>query len=86
MGYGTQKRQEISGTVSTVGSKNFNAGVISNPLQAIQGKVAGLTINQTGSDPNSRPTVRLRGVGSLAAGSDPLLCGGWCTGRTHSEH
>jgi TonB-dependent starch-binding outer membrane protein SusC len=72
VGYGTQKRQEISGTVASVNSKDFNAGVVANPLAAIQGKVAGLTINQTGSDPNSRPTVRLRGVGSLAAGSDPL--------------
>ncbi|MFN4145552.1 MAG: SusC/RagA family TonB-linked outer membrane protein [Runella sp.] len=72
VGYGTQKRQEISGTVASVSAKEFNAGVISNPLQAVQGKVAGLTINQTGSDPNARPTVRLRGVGSLAAGSDPL--------------
>lgn len=72
VGYGTQKRKEISGTVSSVSSKDFNPGVISNPLQAVQGKVAGLTINQTGSDPNSAPTVRLRGVGSLAAGSDPL--------------
>ncbi len=72
VGYGTQKRQEISGTVASVSSKDFNAGVVANPLAAIQGKVAGLTINQTGSDPNSRPTVRLRGVGSLAAGSDPL--------------
>lgn len=72
VGYGTQKRKEISGTVSSVSSKDFNPGVIANPLQAVQGKVAGLTINQTGSDPNSAPTVRLRGVGSLAAGSDPL--------------
>lgn len=72
VGYGTQKKKEVSGTVTSVSSKDFNAGVISNPLQGIQGKVAGLTINQTGSDPNSAPSVRLRGVGSLAAGSDPL--------------
>jgi TonB-dependent starch-binding outer membrane protein SusC len=72
VGYGTQKRKEISGTVSSVSSKEFNAGVIANPLSAVQGKVAGLTINQTGSDPNAAPTVRLRGIGSLAAGSDPL--------------
>lgn len=72
VGYGSQKRKEISGTVSSVSAKEFNAGVIANPLSAIQGKVAGLTINQTGSDPNAAPTVRLRGIGSLAAGSDPL--------------
>jgi TonB-dependent starch-binding outer membrane protein SusC len=72
VGYGTQKRKEISGTVTSVGSKEFNGGVLNNPLQAIQGKVAGLVISRPGGDPNSRPTVRLRGVGSLTAGSEPL--------------
>jgi TonB-dependent starch-binding outer membrane protein SusC len=72
VGYGTQKRKEISGTVSSISNKEFNAGFNANPLQAVQGKVAGLVISQTGSDPNSTAVVRLRGVGSLAAGSDPL--------------
>ncbi len=72
VGYGTQKRKEISGTVSSVSSKEFNAGFNANPLAAVQGKVAGLVISQTGSDPNSTAVVRLRGVGSLSAGSDPL--------------
>lgn len=72
VGYGTQKRKEISGTVSSVSSKDFNAGVVANPLQAVAGKVAGLVISQTGSDPNATAVVRLRGVGSLSAGSDPL--------------
>ncbi|WP_247232859.1 TonB-dependent receptor [Telluribacter sp. SYSU D00476] len=72
VGYGTQKRREISGTVSSISSREFNAGVVTNPLEAVQGKVAGLNITQTGSDPNARPTVRLRGVGSLTAGSEPL--------------
>lgn len=72
VGYGTQKRKEISGTVTSLGSKEFNSGVVTNPLQAAQGKVAGLVITQSSGDPNSRPTVRLRGTGSLSAGSEPL--------------
>jgi TonB-dependent starch-binding outer membrane protein SusC len=72
VGYGTQKRKEISGTVSTVTSKEFNIGQVTTPLQAISGKVAGLSISQSGSDPNGQPTVRLRGVGSLSANSSPL--------------
>jgi TonB-linked SusC/RagA family outer membrane protein len=72
VGYGTQKRKEISGTVSSVSSKEFNVGQITTPLQAIAGKVAGLAISQSGSDPNGAPTVRLRGVGSLSASSSPL--------------
>ncbi len=72
VGYGTQKRKEISGTVTSLGSRDFNAGVVTNPLAAAQGKVAGLVITSSSGDPNSRPTVRLRGTGSLSAGSEPL--------------
>ena len=72
VGYGTQKRKEISGTVTSLGSKEFNSGIITNPLAAAQGKVAGLVITQASGDPNSTPTVRLRGTGSLSAGSEPL--------------
>ncbi len=72
VGYGTQKRKEISGTVTSVSSKEFNVGQVTTPLQAIAGKVAGLAISQSGSDPNGAPTVRLRGVGSLTANSSPL--------------
>lgn len=72
VGYGTQKRKEISGTVTSLGSRDFNAGVVTNPLAAAQGKVAGLVITQSSGDPNAAPTVRLRGTGSLNAGSEPL--------------
>lgn len=72
VGYGTQKRKEISGTVTSLGSRDFNAGIVTNPLAAAQGKVAGLVITQSSGDPNATPTVRLRGTGSLSAGSEPL--------------
>ncbi len=72
VGYGTQKRKEISGTVTSLSSRDFNAGVVTNPLAAAQGKVAGLVITQSSGNPNARPTVRLRGTGSLSAGSEPL--------------
>lgn len=72
VGYGTQKRKEISGTVTSLGSKDFNAGIVTNPLAAAQGKVAGLVITQSSGDPNASATVRLRGTGSLSAGSEPL--------------
>lgn len=72
VGYGTQKRKEISGTVTSLGSRDFNAGIVTNPLAAAAGKVAGLVITQSSGDPNAAPTVRLRGTGSLSAGSEPL--------------
>ena len=72
VGYGTAKRKDLTGSVAQVSSKDFNAGVNPNPLQAIQGKVAGLVITAPSGDPNQNPTVRLRGYTSLAGGSDPL--------------
>jgi TonB-dependent starch-binding outer membrane protein SusC len=72
VGYGTQKRKEISGTVTTLSSRDFNSGNITNPLAGAQGKVAGLVITQSSGDPNASQTVRLRGTGSLRAGSEPL--------------
>lgn len=72
VGYGTAKRKDVTGSVQSVTSKDFNSGINPNPLQAIQGKVAGLVITQPNGDPNTNPTVRLRGYTSLAGGSDPL--------------
>lgn len=72
VGYGTVQKKDLTGSVAQVSSKDFNAGINPNPLQAIQGKVAGLTITQPSGDPNQSPTVRLRGYTSLAGGSEPL--------------
>jgi iron complex outermembrane receptor protein len=72
VGYGTSRRRDVTGAVTKVTAAEFNTGVISNPLQQVQGKVAGLVIVQPGSDPNSNVTVRLRGSTSLE-GQPPLL-------------
>ncbi|GAC1426487.1 MAG: TonB-dependent receptor [Flavisolibacter sp.] len=71
-GYGTTRRKDVTGAVTKVTTAEFNTGVISNPLQQVEGKVAGLVIVQPGSDPNSDITVRLRGSTSLE-GQPPLL-------------
>jgi iron complex outermembrane receptor protein len=74
VGYGTQKKSDVTGATATVLAKDLNAGVVNNPLQAIQGKVAGLNIVSGGGDPtNNRPTIRLRGTSSLSANSEPLI-------------
>jgi len=72
VGYGTAKRKDLTGSVAQVTSRDFNPGINPNPLQAIQGKVAGLVITTPSGDPNQQPTVRLRGYTSLAGGSEPL--------------
>ncbi|MGV3642050.1 MAG: SusC/RagA family TonB-linked outer membrane protein [Adhaeribacter sp.] len=74
VGYGTQRKADVTGATATVTAKDLNAGVINNPLQAVQGKVAGLNIVSGGGDPTSnRPAIRLRGTSSLSANSEPLV-------------
>lgn len=74
VGYGTQRKADVTGATATVTSKDLNAGVINNPMQAVQGKVAGLNVVSGGGDPtNNRPAIRLRGTSSLSANSEPLI-------------
>src|SRR4030095_4744968 len=72
IGYGTSRKKDLTGAVTRVSPKEFNKGIITNPLQQLQGKVAGLWIVQPGGDPNGDFTVRIRGATSLE-GQPPLL-------------
>jgi iron complex outermembrane receptor protein len=71
-GYGTSKRKDITGAVARLSIDDFNRGVITNPLQQAQSKIAGVVITQGGGDPNGDFTVRIRGATSLE-GQPPLL-------------
>ena len=73
IGYGTVRRKDVTGAVANISSKDFSSGVITNPLQQIQGKVAGLVITQPGGDPNQNVVIRLRGQTSLTGGQTPLI-------------
>jgi TonB-linked SusC/RagA family outer membrane protein len=72
VGYGTSRRKDLTGAVTRVTANEFNTGVITSPLQQVQGKVAGLVIVQPGGDPNGDFIVRIRGAASLE-GQPPLL-------------
>lgn len=72
IGYGVAKKKQITGSVSSVGPEEFNKGVVSSPDQLLAGKVAGLTVNQSGGDPTAGSTIQLRGPSSLTASSSPL--------------
>ncbi|MDN3669446.1 TonB-dependent receptor [Echinicola jeungdonensis] len=72
VGYGTQRRKDITGSVSSVSSKEFNTGISVAPEQLMQGKVAGVNIVQNSGQPGAPSTVRIRGVNSISAGNDPL--------------
>lgn len=74
VGYGTQKRREITSSITSVKAEDFNKGATTNPLQLVQGKVAGLSITkQSGNDPNADLGIQLRGVSSAKAGTSPLV-------------
>jgi len=71
VGYGTQKRTLITGAISSVNSKTLNEVPSVSISQALQGRVAGLTVTNNGS-PGTQPIVRIRGISSISFASDPL--------------
>lgn len=73
IGYGTQKKADITSSVQSVKSEAFNAGAVLDAGQLIQGKVAGLSINISSGDPTSSSAVSLRGTSSLLGASAPLI-------------
>lgn len=73
IGYGTQKKEDLTGSIASVGEKDFNKGVISSPEELINGKIAGVTITNSGGSPNGGTTIRVRGGASLNASNDPLI-------------
>lgn len=72
VGYGTQKKADLTGSISTVKSEDIEKTPNSNVMQALQGKVAGVQITSNGS-PGASPNVRVRGVNSYLAGNNPLF-------------
>ena len=73
VGYGSVRKSDLTGAVSNLGAKDLNPGPITNPLQQLTGKAAGVNITQTGSEPGSAPSVRIRGITSLQGGNNPLV-------------
>ncbi|MFV5685147.1 TonB-dependent receptor [Flavobacterium sp. GB2R13] len=73
IGYGSSTRKDVTGAVSSIAAKDMNQGAVVNPLQLIAGKMAGVNITQTGSEPGTAPSVRIRGISSLIGGNDPLV-------------
>jgi iron complex outermembrane receptor protein len=73
IGYGTQRKSDLTGSVTSVSSKDFNEGLISSPEQLINGKVSGVQIMSNSGSPTSGSTIRIRGGASLNASNDPLI-------------
>lgn len=74
VGYGTLDKKEVSSAITHVSGKDLLPVSANNPLMSLQGKVAGLTITNTANgDPNSSPSIQLRGASSRVAGLGPLF-------------
>jgi iron complex outermembrane receptor protein len=73
IGYGTQRRADITGAVSSVSSEDFNRGVNTNPGQLLQGKVSGVSVTGTNGAPGGGQTIIIRGQGTIRQGSGPLF-------------
>lgn len=72
VGYGTQKKSQLTGAISSVGNKEIQELPITDARQALQGRAAGVDVTQAGSKPGSAPQVRIRGRRSFNASNEPL--------------
>ncbi|MBL7701997.1 MAG: SusC/RagA family TonB-linked outer membrane protein [Ferruginibacter sp.] len=71
--YGTKRKGDLTGSVTSVSAKDFQKGVVNSSEQLLQGKVAGLEITTGGGSPGGGSRIRIRGGASLNASNDPLL-------------
>lgn len=71
IGYGSVKKSDLTGSVSVVSQKELTRNPSVSAAQALQGKAPGVLVSQSGK-PGSGPTIRVRGVGSINNGSDPI--------------
>ncbi|MCR5471212.1 MAG: TonB-dependent receptor [Prevotella sp.] len=73
IGYGTQRREAVTGSVANIGGEKLNQIAATNAAQALQGRVAGVFMTQTSSKPGAEMQIRIRGQRSLTASNDPLI-------------
>ncbi len=73
IGYGTEKKKDLTGSIATVTAKDFNQGAITTPEQLIQGKVSGVSITSNSGAPGAGSTITIRGGASISGGNDPLI-------------
>ncbi len=74
VGYGSLSKKELSSSIVQVNKEDFQQGAVSNPMELLTGKVAGLNVNNTESaNPNSGSSLQIRGATSISASNDPLI-------------
>ncbi len=73
VGYGVQKKSDITGSVSSVKMSELISAPVASTAQALQGRVAGVMVQNSSGAPGSGATIRIRGANSLTYGNDPLI-------------
>lgn len=73
VGYGKSTKKDVTGSVKSVKSADFNKGIINSPEQLLQGKVAGVSITSASGEPGAYSTISIRGLGGIRTGSTPLF-------------
>lgn len=73
VGYGTQRKRDVTGAVKSVGAEEFNKGIINTPQQLLQGKVAGVNVTSASGEPGAAQGISIRGPGGVRSGSTPLF-------------
>lgn len=72
VGYGTQKRKDLTGSIASVTSKDISDLAVTRIDQALSGKAAGVQVKAASGEPGSSPQINIRGIGSISAGTGPL--------------
>ncbi|PIE99966.1 MAG: SusC/RagA family TonB-linked outer membrane protein [Maribacter sp.] len=72
VGYGTQRKSDLTGSVGVIGSEKLLKAPVANSLQGLQGKVAGVNVFLNSGSPTGSPRIVIRGVGTINSSSDPL--------------
>jgi TonB-dependent starch-binding outer membrane protein SusC len=73
VGYGTQNKKDVTGSIKSVKSDAFNRGIITSPQQLLQGKVPGVTVTSSSGEPGAPIGITIRGPGGIRTGSTPLF-------------
>lgn len=73
VGYGSVKKSDATGAVTSVTEENFNRGLIAAPEQLIQGRAAGVQVTNTNGEPGGGINIRIRGTASVRSGNNPLF-------------
>jgi iron complex outermembrane receptor protein len=73
VGYGTQNKKDVTGAVKTLKSESFNKGIINNPQELLQGKIAGVNVTTASGEPGQKLGITIRGAGGIRGGNSPLF-------------